>query len=142
MARQKRRLAIFTPRLDHLPKLRLSDTCRLLGLTPRAFRFYEEQGLIGSGRDALNHRLVDGPTRRRVARIVQLRRVGLSIRQVREILDEEDGGDPRAGVDLALSRLAVRREEIQAELDDLDALADDLAEAGALTDAPRMPAAA
>ena len=111
---------MFTPRLDHLPKLRLSDTCRMLGITARAFRFYEEQGLLEADRDSQNHRLIDRATRDRVAWIVQLRRVGLTIKEVRAILAEEDGRG--AGVDLALSRLALRRRCLQDELAELDGL--------------------
>ena len=131
---------MFKPRLDHLPKLRLSDTCRMLGITPRAFRFYEEQGLLEAHRDSLNHRLIDCATRERVAWIVQLRRAGLTIKEVRAILAEEDGRG--AGFDLAMTRLAARREEIVAELEGLDTLVATLNAKGAVPGAVRMPVAA
>ena len=131
---------MFTPRLDHLPNLRLSDTCRILGITPRAFRFYEEQGLLEAHRDSMNHRLVDSATRRRVAWIAQLRRVGLTIKEVRCILAEED--DRGAGLDLAMTRLATRRRHIQDELAELDVLVAELTAKGAVPYAAPMPAAA
>jgi DNA-binding transcriptional MerR regulator len=115
---------MFTPRLDHLPKMRLGDTCRLLDITPRAFRFYEEQGLLEASRDPLNHRYIDGATRRRLAWIVRLRKAGLTIQDVRKVLQAEDTG--REHRDFALERLEDRKRQLFLELAEVDALMADL----------------
>ncbi len=119
---------MFTPRFDHLPKMRLGDTCRMLEITPRTFRFYEEQGLIEASRDPNNHRFVDGATRHRLAWIVRLRRTGLTVRDVRRVLEAQDSG--REHRDLMLERLEARRRQLFVDLAEVDSLVADLAAEG------------
>ncbi|MFN3583838.1 MerR family transcriptional regulator [Phenylobacterium sp.] len=107
-------------KLHHLPRLGLSDACRLFGLTPRAIRFYEEKGLIEAHRDRLNHRYYDGWARQRLAWISRLRSVSLSLRDIRQVLDADQRAG--AGSETALKKLVSRKEELSRELAEIDAL--------------------
>lgn len=107
-------------KLHHLPRLGLSDACRLFGLTPRAIRFYEEKGLIEAHRDRLNHRYYDGWARQRLAWISRLRSVSLSLRDIRQVLDADQRAG--AGSKTALKKLVSRKEELSRELAEIDAL--------------------
>lgn len=107
-------------KLHHLPRLGLSDACRLFGLTPRAIRFYEEKGLIEAHRDRLNHRYYDGWARQRLAWISRLRSVSLSLRDIRQVLEADQRSG--AGSETALRKLVSRKEELSRELAEIDAL--------------------
>jgi len=115
---------VATPLFDHFPKTSLSAACRQLGITPRAFRFYEERGMVVASRNMLNHRLVDGATFHRLDWIVRLRRVGLTIHEVHGLLEAQDKG--RDHRNLTLKRLEARRRRLLQQLAAVDALADGL----------------
>lgn len=70
----------------------ISELGREFGATPRALRFYEEQGLLAPRRRALQ-RVYSYKDRGRLRLILCGRRVGLSIAEIRDILDayEEEG---------------------------------------------------
>ncbi len=57
-----------------------------LGLTPRALRYYEDRGLIDVSRDRWNCRRYDAAAQRQVEIIARLRRCGLSIEAISEVL--------------------------------------------------------
>lgn len=61
----------------------------VLGLSPRAIRFYEECGLISTRRDRLNRRIFDRETRRRLEIISRLRRAGLGLEEIGSLLHHE-----------------------------------------------------
>lgn len=113
-------LAWQADRARHLPRLGLSEACRLFGLTPRALRFYEEKGLIEARRDRLNHRFYDGWARHRLGWIARLRGVGLPLPEIQQVLDadERTGG----GRQVALRKLVGRRTKLAEELARLDDL--------------------
>lgn len=68
----------------------ISDAMRVFGLSARAFRFYEERGLISARRNRVNARLFDAMTRRRLAWIVNLRSAGVSLHDIHLVLNAED----------------------------------------------------
>ncbi len=70
------------------PELTVSEVARDSGVTPSAVRFYEKHGLITAERTSGNQRrfTADAPCRIRVARVAQ--RVGLSVAEIRGILNE------------------------------------------------------
>lgn len=98
----------------HLPRLALSSVTQMYGLTARALRFYEERDLIHAHRDRLNCRYYDDEARRRLDWIVPLRRAGIAVRDIRDMLDTDElQGGAR---DLALRLLTQREEQLEAQL--------------------------
>jgi len=102
------------PKVHHLPRLGLANAMRLYGLTARALRFYEERGLIEARRDRLNARFYDPDARRRLDWIVPLRRAGVSLEEIREVLRAED--EEGRGQECALRAVARRQIELEAQL--------------------------
>ena len=67
----------------------ITQLCREFGATPRALRFYEEQGLLSPGRRD-TARVYSYKDRARLQLILGGRRVGLSVAEIRDILDLYD----------------------------------------------------
>jgi DNA-binding transcriptional MerR regulator len=95
----------------------IGDLAELAGVSHRALRFYEAEGLIQARRDRLNTRYYDGRGRERVLLVVRLRRAGLSLKAIRELLALHDGGEPIAAV--ARRRMTERLESLERERSDL-----------------------
>lgn len=64
----------------------ISELAREFKVTPRALRFYEDKGLLTPRRDGLN-RVYLSRDRARLILILQGKRVGLSLVEIKEILD-------------------------------------------------------
>jgi DNA-binding transcriptional MerR regulator len=64
----------------------IRQLCQEFDCTPRALRFYEDKGLLAPARDGLN-RIYSTRDRARLALILRGKRVGLSLTELREILD-------------------------------------------------------
>ena len=64
-------------------------------MTPRALRFYEDEGLIAPARQGLS-RIYSWRDRARLAWILRGKRVGFSLAEIREMIDLYDLGDNRA----------------------------------------------
>lgn len=103
----------------HLPRIGIGEATRLYGLSARAIRFYEEKGLVQPRRDRTNVRFYDGAARRRLEWIAQLRKAGVSLDRIREVLQAEESS--RRGRERALASLADRRRSLQEELEQVDA---------------------
>lgn len=72
----------------------IRQLCLEFKCTPRALRFYEDKGLISPARDGMN-RVYSHKDRGRLQLILRGKRVGLSLSEIREILDLyelNDGG--------------------------------------------------
>src|SRR4028118_940587 len=72
----------------------ITDLCAEFGVTPRALRFYEDEGLIAPRRQGLS-RIYSGRDRARLAGILRGKRVGFSLADIREMIDLYDLGDNR-----------------------------------------------
>ena len=68
--------------------LSIGDVARRTGLTTSALRFYEEKALIGSTRTPGNQRCYTRDVIRRVSFIRAAQRVGLSLEEIRAVLDD------------------------------------------------------
>ena len=70
----------------------ITQLCREFGCTPRALRFYEEQGLLFPARREMQ-RIFSYKDRARLQLIVGGRRLSLSLAEIRDILDlyDEEG---------------------------------------------------
>ena len=73
----------------------ITDLCEEFGVTPRALRFYEDEGLIAPARQGLA-RIYSWRDRARLAWILRGKRVGFSLAEIREMIDLYDRGDNRA----------------------------------------------
>ena len=73
----------------------ISDLCEEFAVTPRALRFYEDEGLISPTRNGLA-RVYSWRDRARLAWILRGKRVGFSLAEIREMIDLYDIGDGRA----------------------------------------------
>jgi len=73
----------------------IGDLCEEFGVTPRALRFYEDEGLIAPRRQGLS-RVYSWRDRARLAWILRGKRVGFSLAEIREMIDLYDLGDNRA----------------------------------------------
>jgi len=72
----------------------IRQLCLEFKATPRALRFYEDKGLLSPARQGLN-RVYSYKDRARLQLIIRGKRVGLSLAEIRDILDsyhKEDGG--------------------------------------------------
>ncbi len=84
-----------------------------LGITPRAVRFYEDKGLI-SPRRAGNNRVYTVRDRARMILILRGKKLGFSLREIKEYLDLYDV-DPTRAKQLRVLQQAVRSRILQLE---------------------------
>ena len=73
----------------------ITQLCEEFGVTARALRFYEDEGLIAPRRQGLA-RIYSWRDRARLAWILRGKRVGFSLAEIREMIDLYDLGDGRA----------------------------------------------
>jgi DNA-binding transcriptional MerR regulator len=73
----------------------ITDLCEEFSVTPRALRFYEDEGLISPARQGLA-RIYSWRDRARLAWILRGKRVGFSLAEIREMIDLYDLDDNRA----------------------------------------------
>ena len=72
----------------------ISDLTGEFGITARALRFYEDEGLISPSRQGLT-RIYSKRDRARLAWIMRAKNVGFSLQDIREMIDLYDLGDGR-----------------------------------------------
>ena len=80
----------------------IRQLCQEFGCTARALRFYEDKGLLAPARAGLS-RIYSHKDRGRLQLILRGKRVGLSLSEIREILDLyalDDGGAQQAAKSL------------------------------------------
>ena len=112
---------IDTP--DHLGRdqFSITDLSTEFGVTARALRFYEDEGLISPSRRGLS-RIYSKRDRARLAWILRGKRVGFSLGEIRELLDLYDIGDGRrAQRSATIARRRDRIAMLAAQKHDIDA---------------------
>lgn len=72
----------------------ISELTAEFGVTARALRFYEEEGMIAPQRQGLS-RIYSKRDRARLAWIVRAKNVGFSLTEIKELIDLYDLGDGR-----------------------------------------------
>ena len=80
--------------LQHKSHYSIGELCDEFGVTARALRFYEDEELIAPERRG-TQRLYTDRDRARLAWILRGKRVGLSLAEIKELLDLYDIGDGR-----------------------------------------------
>lgn len=96
----------------------ISELAREFDVTPRALRFYEDKGLLSPRRDGLN-RVYSHRDRGRLQMILRGKRVGLSLIEIKEILDLYKI-DQRAQVQTMLKRFKSRVKALEQQREDVD----------------------
>ena len=119
--------------MSTLDDMRIGELARRAGITTRALRFYEAQGLLPAARSANGYRTYDEHDLRLVTEIQALRTVGLSLDDTRPFVEclraGHETGDScvdsievyrrkLAEVDACLDRLAAVRTELAGKLAD------------------------
>ena len=99
-----------------------------LGVTTRTLRFWEEAGIVSPARTSGSMRVYDARDRARLVLALRGKRFGMSLAEIREIVDMYDAepgeeGQIRrllAALDGVRTDLLSRREEITRTLDEVD----------------------
>lgn len=105
----------------------ITDLSGEFGITARALRFYEDEGLIAPARRGIA-RIYSKRDRARLAWILRAKRVGFSLAQIREMIDLYDVGDGRrtqrdVTIDMCRERidfLKGQRADIDSSIEELE----------------------
>jgi DNA-binding transcriptional MerR regulator len=123
--------APIAPRTDR-ESFTISDLSDEFAVTPRALRFYEDEGLIAPERRGTN-RIYSHRDRARLAWILRGKRVGFSLGEIREMIDLYDMGDGRQTQRaVTAERCRTRIAALEAQKHDIDAAIAELGEFVAL----------
>jgi DNA-binding transcriptional MerR regulator len=99
----------------------ISDLAREFDVTPRAIRFYEDQGLISPRRDG-QRRIYAARDRTRLKLTLRGKRLGLSLSEIRELIDMyEPGQDERPQLERFLALLESHRASLLQQRADIEA---------------------
>lgn len=106
----------------------ITELCGEFGVTARALRFYEDEGLIAPERRG-TQRIYSQRDRARLAWILRGKRVGFSLAEIREMIDLYDLGDGRRQQrEVTVARCAAKIDALQAQKQDIDAAIAELTE--------------
>jgi DNA-binding transcriptional MerR regulator len=106
----------------------ISELAREFDVTPRAIRFYEDQGLLSPRRDG-QRRIYTPRDRTRLKLTLRGKRLGLALSEIRELIDMyEPGRDERPQLKRFLAVLEAHKAGLLQQRADLEA---QLAELGA-----------
>ena len=105
----------------------ISELAREFDVTPRAIRFYEDQGLLAPRRDG-QRRIYTPRDRTRLKLTLRGKRLGLTLAEIRELIDMyEPGRDERPQLErfrevleAHRSQLLQQRADIEAQLAEID----------------------
>ncbi|MFC3493100.1 MerR family transcriptional regulator [Glycomyces rhizosphaerae] len=101
--------------------MRIGELARRTGVSERSLRYYEQQGLLESGRTPGGHREYAERAVDRVVRIQIMYAAGLSSRTIADMLPcmHDDGGPNEATTETLAAELRIERERIDGQIADL-----------------------
>jgi DNA-binding transcriptional MerR regulator len=98
----------------------ISDLAAEFDVTPRAIRFYEDEGLLSPLREG-SRRIYSKRDYVRLKLVLRGKRLGLSLAQVREMFDLYDSAkDERPQLEKFLAALETRREQLERQRAEID----------------------
>ncbi len=104
----------------------ITDLSAEFDVTPRALRFYEDEGLIAPARKGLT-RIYSKRDRARLAWILRGKRVGFSLGEIREMIDLYDLGDGRSTQrQVTIAKCDERIAQLNRQKADIDGAIDEL----------------
>ena len=99
----------------------ISELAREFAITPRAIRFYEDQGLLAPRRDG-QQRIYTPRDRTRLKLTLRGKRLGLTLSEIRELIDMyEPGRDARPQLERFLAVLQDHKASLLQQRDDIEA---------------------
>ena len=99
----------------------ISELAREFEITPRAIRFYEDQGLLAPRREG-QRRIYTPRDRTRLKLTLRGKRLGLSLSEIRELIDMyEPGRDARPQLERFLAALESHRASLLQQRADIEA---------------------
>jgi DNA-binding transcriptional MerR regulator len=113
-----------------MPTYTIAELAREFDITPRAIRFYEDQGLINPRREGVNGRIRVYSARERTRLKLTLRgkRLGLSLSEIKSLVDMyESSSDSAAQMKRFLIVLARHREALEQQREDIDVMLAEIA---------------
>lgn len=105
-----------------MPTFTISELAREFEVTPRAIRFYEDQGLLAPGRTGAGgrQRVYSQRDRTRLKLTLRGKRLGLSLSEIRELVDMyESPSDTTAQLTRFLGVLERNRKDLEQKLLDI-----------------------
>ena len=106
-----------------MPTYTITELAREFDITPRAIRFYEDQGLISPKREGASGRTRVYTARERTRLKLTLRgkRLGLTLSEIKDLVDMyESPKDSAAQMKRFLAVLAAHRQTLELQREDID----------------------
>lgn len=106
----------------------IGELARTFGITTRTIRFYEDEGLLQPERDGQT-RIYRPRDRVRLKLILRGKRLGFSLSESRELIDMySPDADNRDQLQALLDKIADRRQQLEQQKRDIDAMESELDE--------------
>ena len=109
----------------------ITELAREFDVTPRAIRFYEDQGLLSPSREGSSglRRVYSGHDRTRLRLTLRGKRLGFTLSEIRSLLDlYETPTDTLPQLQVFLATVVQHREVLERQREDLNATLEDLAQ--------------